>query len=180
MEIFIRLSGLLAMFSAWVFVVAPAIRYGIDGKRQTISSLTRNVKVRIIVSFGLIIGTIFQIIFLVYLHTRFPQGLSYIGSMIYLSAQVATIMVVLFPEYKHFKIHNFFVKYYFVFFPISLVIITGIFPSKNSCLFILNCLVTLSYFLGTWWSFSKFGASARVEQQAFLILSLWIVFLTIV
>lgn len=166
------------MLFAWLFVVAPALRFGIDGKRYTISSATKNDKVRIIVSTGLIVGSLFQIAFLIYLLLKFQLSFFNIGGMFYLSATIATILVALFSEHKYFKIHSFFVKYYFLIFPISLLMISGTLLYEYINLFIFTFLSVFLYFFGVWWTIKKFGISAKVEQWAFLVLSIWTIVLT--
>lgn len=178
-DIFLRLSGILAMLFAWLFVVAPAVEHGIDSKNQTISSATKNDKVRHRVSTGLILGTLFQISFLFYLLSRFQLSYLSIGSILYLSSTFATILVALFPEHKHFKIHSFFAKYYFLVFPSSLLLIAWNMGKENN-IFIFTCLSVFLYFFGVLWNLKKFGISAKVEQWAFLVLSAWTIVLTIV
>lgn len=177
-ELIIKLSGIISILITWLFVVAPAVRAGIDNKRQTISSATKKREVAIPVNFGLVIGTFFQILFLSYLHKRFELGYFNFGSILFLTTNLATIMVVLLPEHKYFKAHSFFVKYYFVFNPISLLYISYL--ANNVLLFAVAIASVILYFSGIIKIIMEEGVCARVEQWAFLTLSVLMVFMTIV
>lgn len=180
MSIFLRSSGLLAMIFAWLFVVVPALKFGIDGKRQTISSATKNNGVRIIVSIGLTLGSLFQFLFLRYLLFRFNLSFFNMGGMMYSSAIVATVLVAIFTEHRFVNIHSFFVKYYFCIFPISLLLVMSNTINEHQNLFAFSCLIVFLYFGGIWWTIKKFGISAKVEQWAFFVLSVWTMVLTLV
>jgi len=177
-ELILKLSGIISILITWLFVVVPAIRSGIDNKRQTISSATKKREVAIPVSFGLIIGTLFQILFLSYLLKRFELGYLNFGSILFLTTNLATIMVALLPEYKYFKAHSFFVKYYFVFNPISLLYISYL--ANNVLLFAVAIVSVILYFSGIIRIIMQEGVCARVEQWAFFTLSILTIFMTVI
>lgn len=177
-ELILKLSGIVSIVITWLFVVAPAIRAGIDNKRQTISSATINRRVAVPVTFGLIIGTFFQIIFLSYLLNRFELDFLNFGSILFLTSNLATILVALLPEHKYLKIHSFFVKYYFVTNPISLLYISYL--ANKPFLFVIAIGSVILYFSGILIIIKKEGVCARVEQWAFLTLSALTVFMTVV
>lgn len=147
-------------------------------KKQTISSATKNRAVAIPVNFGLIIGTLFQILFLSYLLRRFELGYLNFGSILFLTTNFATIMVALLPEYKYFKIHSFFVKYYFVFNPISLLYISNL--ANNALLFTVAIALVIIYFSGVIKIIMQEGVCAKAEQWAFFILSVLTIFMTVI
>ena len=70
----IKYSGVITMFIAWFFVVAPSLHAGIDKKKDTISTATKDGKYGMVIGLGLILGGLFQIIFLYYLITKFSLG----------------------------------------------------------------------------------------------------------
>jgi hypothetical protein len=180
MELFLRFSGILAMFFAWLFVVTPAIRSGIDSKSQTITSATKKTKVRRIVSAGLIIGTVFQIVFLVYLTKRFQLHFFDTGCLMYLSTNIATLLVALFTEQRHSKLHGFFAMYYFIVNPFSLILICLPLINSYFYLFVFSVFIVLLSFSGSWWLLKKYGKTAVLEQWIFLTLSIWTIVLTLV
>ncbi|MFA6520651.1 MAG: DUF998 domain-containing protein [Candidatus Paceibacterota bacterium] len=182
-QVFIKFSGVLAIFSAWVLVIYPAIRYGINTKRETVSLATlENKKVGKIVGLGLIVGTFFQIMFLFYLTQKFSLSYLNLGCLLYLSANLATILVAIFTYRKYPVIHNFFTKYYFSIMPISLVLIT--FPIRNTSaniLFIFSLLMFVLYLFGQIFLFIKHKeGNSLMEAWAFVTLSVWTLVMTFV
>jgi hypothetical protein len=181
-QLFLRFSGILAMFVAWFFVVGPALHHGIDGKRQTITSATvENKKVARIVGFGLVIGAFLQGLFLFYLIQRFQLHLLSIGSFLYLTSNIATIFVAFCHYSKYPKIHEFYAKYYFVMSPLSLAFIGFSAMKLNSYLFVFSLIVVLLYFFGIWQLIKRFRSdNALLEMWAFFALSIWTIVLTFV
>ena len=180
LQITLRFSGVLATLFAWLFVVTPAIRFGIDGKRQTITSTTKDNKVKRIISIGLVVGALLQTVFLFYIIQRFQLHLTDLGCLMYLSTNVATILVAFFTEQKHPKIHEALTEYYFVINPLSLVFIGLSAVGNYFYIFIFSFLIVLFYFFGIWRLLKKFGKAAIVEQWAFFVLSIWTIVLTII
>jgi hypothetical protein len=180
-QILLRYSGLLASLVAWLFVVRPAMRHGIDGKRQTITTATvENKNVLKTVSFGLTIGAFLQGLFLFYIIQRFDLPVFGIGSILYLTANIATILVAIFHYEKHPKLHETFADYYFIVSPLSLAFI-GFTAMKNGVhLFTISVLVVILYFIGSWRILKKFGKNAMIEMWAFAMLSIWTLIFTIV
>lgn len=181
-QLFLRFSGILAMFVAWILVVGPALHHGIDSKSQTITLATvENKKVLKIVGFGLIVGAILQGVFLFYLVQKYQFPLLSIGSLMYLSANAATVLVALFHFDKFPKLHEIFARYYFVVSPLSLGFI-GLSVMKNDPhLFIFSILIVLFYFVGSLTIIKKINTeNALLEFWAFFMLSIWTVVFTIV
>lgn len=180
-QVFLRFSGILATLVAWLFVVAPAIAYGIDSKNEPITAaVVKNRKVMMIVSFGLIVGAFLQGFFLFYLIQRFGLPLFGIGSFLYLTSNIATILVAIFHFDKHPKIHQTFAEYYFVVSPLSLAFI-GFTAIKNGAhLFIFSLIIVLLYFAGSGIVIKKLGSqNAWLEMWAFIMLSVWTIVFTV-
>jgi hypothetical protein len=180
-QLLMKFSGVLAIFSAWILVVYPAICYGINTKKETISLATLgNKKVEKIVGLGLIVGTLFQIVFLFYLTQKFFLSYLNFGCLLYLSANLATILVAIFTYRKHQIIHTFFTRYYFFMMPISLVLI--VFPIRNTSahiLFSFSLLILVLYLLGQIFLFTKHKeGNGLMQSWAFLTLSVWTLVMT--
>ena len=176
-----KFSGILAIFSAWILVIYPAIRYGININKETISVATaNNEKIEKVVNFGLVIGTLFQIIFLFYLIQKFSLSYLSFGCLLYLSANLATLSVAIFTYRKHSVIHNFFTRYYFFMMPVSLVLI--VFPIRNTSahvLFPFSLLVLVLYLLGQIFLFTKHKeGNGLMQSWAFITLSVWTLVMT--
>lgn len=171
MEVLSGLSGIIAIVVTWMLVVAPAVRTGMDGSRQSISSTTCDVAVGRTVSLGLIVGTVFQVIFLFHLSRKFGFGLWSPGAVLFLSTCVSSFLVAFVPEHRYAILHNILVKYYFVAHPVSLLLISG-YPGIP-WLSAFTIADTLLYYLGTGWILMRYGICAHAENWAFLMLSAW-------
>jgi hypothetical protein len=53
-------------------------------------------------------------------------------------------------------------------------------PYEHLNIFIFTCLTVFIYFTGVLWIIKKYGITAKVEQYAFLTLSLWTIILTLI
>lgn len=181
-QIFLKFSGILAMFVAWIFVVGPAMHHGIDSKSQTITLATvENKKVLKIVGFGLIAGAILQGIFLFYIIQKYHVPFFSIGSLMYLSSNIATIMVAIFHFDKFPKFHEAFARYYFVVSPLSLGFIGYSVMKLNPHLFFFSILTVIFYFTGSLIIMKKINTeNALLEFWAFFTLSIWTVVFSIV
>jgi len=168
-----RFSGIIAMFIAWLFVVASALKFGINSKSDTITtSTTKSGSVRLVISCGLVVGALFQSIFLFYLIRRFSVQLFNLGSVLYLSANMATIFVAFFTQNKHPKIHKIMALYYFLVCPFSLLFIGFSIKSSNQYPLLVSMLAPIMYFIGQafLWKKYRFG-NTLMELWAFVVLS---------
>lgn len=182
MELFLKFSGLGAMAVAWLFVVAPAVRYGINFKNETITIATiKSKRVMDIVSRGLVIGSILQGLFLFYLLNRFSLHLTDIGSLLYLSANLATILVAIFHYDKYPHVHDLFSYYYFIVCPISLAFIGySLFPTYF-VVSIFSFLLILLFGSASLWLIATVNAkNALLELWIFFILSIWTTVMTVI
>jgi len=111
---------------------------------------------------------------------RFGFGWFYPGSLLYLSTNIATILVALFPAQKFPNIHRFCADYYFLVNPISLVLIGLSIAHDNYYIYIFSIILVIIYFMGFFWQLIKFKINALMEMWAFLTLSVWTLVLTLV
>lgn len=178
---FLQYSGILSILSAWVLIVAPAYLYGIDNRKHTISTATQNKQTKQIITFGLLLGSFLQFLFLTYLSQKLQISYSNPGYWLYLSTIFASLTAALFTEQKHTQIHRFAVKYYFLIHPATLVLICmALINSSYAYAFWFSlCLIIINY-IGLWWLHQKYGKNALLELWVFLNLSILTIFLTLV
>ncbi len=170
-----RFSGVMAIFIAWFFVVAPALKFGINSKFETITvSTTKSQSVKKLIGCGLIVGAVFQSLFLFYVARKFSISLFDFGSLLYLSANLATVLVAFFTHSRCPKIHSIMVLYYFITLPVSLLFI-GISAEPNSrYLLLVSVFAPTLYFAGQVLLFKKYkNYNALMEFWAFFVLSIW-------
>lgn len=166
------------MFFVWVFVVTPSSMGKVLRGKQTISFATKNKAKRRLIYFGLMAGAISQIAFLYYLVQRFSIKLPNLGVFIYLSTNISTLLIPFFNMWKS-KIHEALVFYYFAANPLSLLLIGLTIRSQFPTLFIISLLVFLAYFIIVVRLIVIHKMrSASMERWAFLMLSIWTLFMT--
>lgn len=177
----LNLSGILAILIAWLFVVFPALKYGINPTKQTITSATSLSKVvKRYITFGLIVGSFFQGLFIFYIIEKFQIPLFSIGNILYLTTNIATIFVALYNFDKHPKFHTFFALYYFIMCPISLILISLSVIQSYYYIFIFSLAIVLMYTIGESLIYKKFKGCAYLEIWAFFMLSIWTIVMIIV
>jgi hypothetical protein len=173
----LKYSGLLAIFFAWIFIVTPSIFAGIDSKKQTITYATNNNKLKLIISFGLIVGGLFQLVFSIFLLQKFNLNFFNIGILIYASTAIVSILVAIFSEQSFPNIHKYLVQYYFLTNPLSIMLIglsINYIPLK-----LVSLLVPVAYYLGLYYLHNKDKTkNARMEKWAFATMSIWTVVVT--
>lgn len=180
MEI-LKYSGIMSVIITWILVVLPVVRKNNDIYGQSISSASSSNNTVRIVSIGLILRALFQAMFLVYLSQIEEVQVSSLSILVYFTTILATITTALFPLTRNPKIHNLAVKYFFVVYPITMVLIGLEMQNFNQLLTYLSILLTVCYFVGMIVIFKKFGLSnALAEIWAFFVISIWIVCLTLV
>jgi hypothetical protein len=173
-----RLSGVFSVVSTWILVVYPAFRICKNPKKYTISKLAKDKRVGPYVQLGLILGSVFQFFFWIYLLNRFNIELLSFISLGYISAIFASFLLAFIPEHHHLRVHRGLTVYYFSVMPIIFV---GLFLlTNNLVLFYLSCIGTIAYFIGTLWIMKKYWLCMIIEEWAFVLLSLAIVILTII
>lgn len=178
-QLFLQYSGILAVLVAWVLVVAPAIIGGIDLAKETITGATRlSKKASRVISAGLVIGALLQATFLLHLIQKFHLPYLSIGNLLYLSSNLATILVALFHYDRYPNIHNILVAFYFIFCPLSLGFIAYTLKNINPDFFTFSLWVVFFYFLVEGYLLIKFKGSVYLEIWAFLILSIWTTVIT--
>jgi hypothetical protein len=181
LQFFVRFSGIFAIIAAWMLVIYPAIRFGINTRKETVSLATlKNEQVGKVVSFGLVVGTLFQIIFLFYFSQKFLLNYFSFGSLLYLTANSATIFVAFFTYKNYPTIHKFFVEYYFFAMPISLVfLVYHLKDTSAHILFSFSIFILILYFVGQLLLFLKHKESnSLMEAWAFAMLSAWTLVVT--
>lgn len=178
----VRFSGIIAMFIAWLFVVTPAIKFGVNHKSDTITTaITNNDSASKVINRGLIIGAMFKMIFLLYLIKRFsipPYGLA---PILYLTTYMATICLAFFTQVKYPIIHYLIALYIFIVGSFSLLFIGVSAKSFNQFPLYISVGATIVYFLGQIiiWKKYKFGI-ALMEIWGFVILTVWTVTMTFI
>ena len=165
------------MFFAWFFVVSPSIFAGIDSKKQTITHATNNKRLKVIICFGLIIGGFFQLLFSYYLLQRFGLNYLNIGILLYASTAITSVLVAIYSEQRHPKIHKYLVEYYFLTNPVSLLLI-GL-STGNLLLQVASVIIPTTYFIGILHLHKKYKTkNALMEKWAFATMSVWTVLVT--
>lgn len=171
------------MFFAWIFVVFPALHFGIDIRKETISSATfKDDGVNTIIGFGLVAGALSQIVFLSYIVQKFFINYISVGCILYLTANLATILVAFFTYKKHPLIHKLLTRYYFFIMPTSLIFIGSYIKNTGGyVLFFFSLLVLILYSIGQLFLFKKYrGSNSLMEFWAFGILSIWTLVITFI
>jgi len=163
-------------------VVAPAVNFGINCKSDNITSATtKSSPVRKIIGFGPITGAIFQALSLSYLIKKFSLDVYDFGSLLYLSANLATVFVAFFNYHKHPKIHDALAKYYFFACPLSLLFIGISAKINNYYPLLISVIAPILYFVGQLLLYKKYRrGNALMEVWAFSILSIWTLIMTFV
>lgn len=176
---FLKYSGLVAIFFAWFLVVLPGTTAKQTGKFKTISHATKSGKRRQIIHFGLIAGALAQIGFLYYLTQTYSIPLLNLSVLLYFSTNIATLLVPIFTMWKHKRIHEAIVTYYFFASPISLLLISVYLRSQVLNFLPLTIIIVFLYFIGQFHLIKTHkGKNSLMEQWAFLLLAAWTVFLT--
>lgn len=171
MDFVYKYSGLFSILTTLLLVILPSLKSGLDQKHFTISQAYKNKSIGIIISLGLIIGTVFQVFFLQYLN--FKLNPHFIFNLLYLSTNLATIGVALISEKQNYRLHELLVHYYFLLHPLSLFGIT--FQSNFQ---LSSLLFLILYYLGLLLIIKKYGQNAILEIWCFTILALWVILLT--
>lgn len=177
-----KISGIIAIIIAWFFVVTPALKFGINSKSDTITTSTNKNSVhKKIISFGLVVGAVFQTMFAVYLIRRFSIPLLSPGIIMYLSANVATICVAIFTEKKYPKTHKIMARYYFIVCPLSFLFIGLSLKSTDIYPKMISIITPIVYFVKQSVLWKKYKTdNALMEFWAFIILSLWTIVMTFI
>lgn len=179
-DLMLKMSGVFAILIAWLIVVLPALRYGIDLRRQTITSATcLDKRVSRIITSGLIVGAISQGIFTFYIVDYFQIPMLRIGNITYLTTNIATILASIFHFNRHPKVHSIFVSYYFIFCPLSIGLIGFYVLDTHNFLTLLSMIILSLYVIGELLLLKKFKSSAYLEIYAFILLSIWTLAFTI-
>ena len=166
------------MFSAWFFIVSPSIFAGIDSKKQTITFVTNNKKLKIFINFGLITGGIFQLLFSYYLLQKFMLNYLNIGILLYTSTAATSVLVAIFSEQSYPKIHKLLAVYYFLANPLSMMLI-GL-STNNLTLITISLCIPIAYYLGLLYLHNKHKTkNALMEKWAFVSMSIWTVVITL-
>lgn len=177
----LKYSGIMSVIITWILVVLPVVRKNNDIYGQSISSASSSNNVVRKVSIGLIIGALLQTIFIVYFSQVDEVEVSPLSIVVYFSTILATITTALFPLTRNPKIHNLAVKYFFVVYPIAMILIGLDISSTNLLFTYFSIFISLAYFLGMFVIHKKFGLSnALAEIWAFFVISIWVVNLTLV
>jgi hypothetical protein len=171
-------SGILAIVFAWGFVTFPAL-ISIDSKKYTISEATKKKTSRIVIGFGLVIGAFLQFLFLLYITEKFTLSSYDIGHFLYLLTNIATVLVAIFTIQKATQIHTFLVCFYFICHPVALVLV-GL-STHDSIIKLISTLLMVLYCVGNFILWNRYRKqNAYMEQWAFLILSIWVLYITFV
>jgi len=172
-----KYSGILAIIVAWLFVAGPT--FTINGKKNTISEATKKYSSKIIISIGLVFGSFLQFLFLLYLNAKFGLNSYSVGSLLYILTNIATVLVAVFTIQKNPRMHTFLVRFYFIVHPISLFIL-GV-SIRIILVQTISSLLIVSYAIGAMFVWQRYKKqNAYMEEWAFLILSLWVLFMTFV
>lgn len=177
-----RFSGIIAMVIGWFFVFTPALKFGINNKIDTISSsTTKSEPVRIVISCGIAIGSMFQLMFLFYLLRRFSIQLYNLGSILFLTSFIATFSVAFFTLSKYPKIHYVMALYCFLVGPFSLLFIGVSAKSSSQYPLLVSVVAPIAYFLGQAFLWKKYRlTNALMELWGLVILTIWTVIMSFI
>lgn len=151
-------------------------------RKDTVSTATaKDKRVKRIVGVGLLVGAPFQALFMFYLMRRFSIQFISLGSFLYLTANLATMLVAYFTLDKFPAAHRRLVQYYFVAMPLSMIFI-GIYVRTAGLLPLLVSLAAPLLYLGG--SLSLFRThkkgNALVEMWCFAVLAVWTFVMTFI
>lgn len=179
-ETFIKFSGIFATLVAWGLLVVPAVRSGMKVRSETITTAAdSNHVVRFFVDFGLILGSILQALFLLFVIKTYHIGIFSVGSLGYLSTNLTTVLLTFFPHSKHTTVHNILTRYYFIANPIFLLLIGADLNTNNTLPLTVSIATAVLYFLGQTALYIKYQkGNFLMECWGFLMLSIWTTVMT--
>lgn len=177
-------SGLMSIVVVWgVIVIYPTFKLPIKLKHETISqAMALNTNVLKVVCKGLIVGGIFQGLFLLYLYNRFNIPITHPLSYLFISLSLATILAGVFNPVKFPNTHLAVSAYYLFFSPI-VMLATGYFLYNSEKIVALVSLICGSlYVIGGFILMIRYRniQAASLEIYSFFILSLWAVIFTFI
>ncbi|KKS95065.1 MAG: hypothetical protein UV71_C0013G0015 [Microgenomates group bacterium GW2011_GWC1_43_13] len=174
-------SGIISILLVWPLVVFLSLLKGLKYRSKTISQITGIKRNLYIINSGLILGSIFQVLFLYFLSKKFPVENMSIFIFIYLTTILAAILTAIFPYYKYLGIHTFVVKYFFIVNPLSLIIFGYLIRNTNIYLSLISIIIPLIYYLGIFGILKAYkGINAIIQIWEFSLLSLWIILISLI
>lgn len=115
-----------------------------------------------------------QALFIFYVCDKFMLDRWNFGSVLYLTANLATVFVGLVYYEKYPRLHTFFTRYYFFTMPLALLLIGYMFGDAHRTIFITTVVLVIAYALGQFSLFRKYQTgNALMEGWGFVILTIW-------
>lgn len=181
MNLLLRFSGIGAILVTMFLIITPALYEKVKGTYHTISEATLMKKSLRYVSFGLVLGALLQGVFLVYLAKRFDFSLISLPSILYLSTNLATILVAVYPMHRNKRIHYELVRYYFYISPIVILLmgykLSSVFPE----MLLISFLIFIAYVSSEALLFRKYKKENIIMQStAFILLAVWTTIATLI
>lgn len=115
-----------------------------------------------------------QALFILYLSDKILSVMWNLGTILYLSSNVATVLVALIFYEKHPKLHTFLTRYYFFVLPLALLLIGFMLKSQYPTFYIFTILILVLYALGQFILYKKYRVgNVLMEGWGFVILTAW-------
>lgn len=122
-----------------------------------------------------------QALFIFYVCDKFMLDRWNFGSVLYLTANLATVFVGVVYYEKYPRMHNFFTRYYFFAMPLALLLIGFMLGDAHRAIFVVTVTLVIAYSLGQAGLFKKYRiGNALMEGWGFVILTLWTLMTTFV
>lgn len=115
-----------------------------------------------------------QALFGLYLSDTLLPGRWNLGTILYLSSNMATILVALVFYEKHPKLHAFLTRYYFFALPLALLAIGSMLKNQYPPFYVFTILILVFYAVGQFVLFRKYRTgNVLMEGWGFIILTVW-------
>ena len=115
-----------------------------------------------------------QALFILYLSDKLLPVRWNLGTILYLSSNVATVLVALVFYEKHPKLHTFLTRYYFFALPLALLLIGLTLKSQYPTFYVFTILILVFYAVGQFGLFRKYHiGNVLMEGWGFVILTAW-------
>jgi len=176
-----KFSGVIGMLIVWIILVGyPFFHRDLGYLKETISALGEKKRnVFIAITFALLTGNIFQLIFLSYIQNKYVISSDSYGSILYLGMCLASFFAAIFVPKHNPKLHLLAAACYFVIVPITMLAVGWGTISYGTLIFYVSVVLSIMYALVSLFILTKHGkTNAMLEIFCFFTVSVWALFLT--
>ena len=122
-----------------------------------------------------------QALFILYLSDKLLLVRWNLGTILYLSSNVATVFVALVFYEKYPKLHTFLTRYYFFALPLALLVIGLMLRSQYPTFYMFTILILVFYAVGQFVLYRKYRTgNVLMEGWGFVILTIWTLLMTFI